>query len=145
MANLYKVLKNIGHSFKVKLLKLIKIHSVFSLDQLQKAVNDLLPGQYNDPLLLIQIAEDEEWEIKEILVVKKVCKDLKYHASQVGHNKDPKWYPISNFKYSPYKLWDFYLAHLDLLRPPHKLKNWIKYQKKGLDNYNNLNNNKELE
>jgi hypothetical protein len=40
-----------------------------------------LPRQYNDPLLPIQIAEDEEWEIKEILAVKKDCNVLKYYIS----------------------------------------------------------------
>ena len=32
MASLYKVLEKVGHSFKVKLLDLIKIYSVFSLN-----------------------------------------------------------------------------------------------------------------
>jgi hypothetical protein len=47
-----------------------------------------LPKQYNNPLLLIQIAEDEEWEVKEILAVKKVYKVLKYYISWVGHDED---------------------------------------------------------
>ena len=69
---------------------------------------------------------------------------MKYYISWVGHDKDLEWYPISNFKYSPHKLQDFHLAYLDLPRPPRELKNWIKYWEEGLDNYNNLNNNKEL-
>ena len=64
----------------------------------------MLPRQYNNPLPPIQIVEDEEWEIKEILAVKKVRKVLKYYASWIGHDKDLEWYPASNFKYSPYKL-----------------------------------------
>ena len=103
-----------------------------------------MPKQYNNPLPPIQITEDKEWEVNKILIVKKVCKVLKYRISWVGHNKDLKWYPISNFKYSPYKLWDFHLAYLDLPRLSHELKNWIKCWEKGLDNYDNLNNNKEL-
>ena len=56
----YKILKKVGYFFKVKLLELIKIHPIFSLDRLQKVVNNPLPRQYNNPLLLIQIAEDEK-------------------------------------------------------------------------------------
>jgi hypothetical protein len=103
-----------------------------------------LPRQYNNPLLPIQIAENKEWEVKEILAVKKVYKVLKYYISWVGHNKDLKWYSISNFKYSPHKLQDFHLAHLDFPRPLRRLKNWIKCWEEGLDNYNNLDDDKEL-
>ncbi len=53
MVGLYKVLKKIGNLYKIKLLDLIKVYSVFLPDKLQKAVNDLLPRQKNKPPLLI--------------------------------------------------------------------------------------------
>ena len=144
MAGPYEINKKVGHSFKVKLLELIKIHPIFSLNQLWKAADNPLPGQYNDPLLLIQITEDKEQEIKEILAVKKDHGTLKYCMSWVGHDKDLEQYPVSNFKYSPYKLQDFHLAYPNLPRLPRQLESWIKCQEEGVDNYNNLDNNKEL-
>ncbi len=123
MAGLYKILEKAGHSFKVKLPELMKIYFVFSLDRLWKATDDPLPRQYNDSLLPIQIVKDEEWEVKEILVVRKVCSILKYCVSWVGHDKDPEWYPVSDFKYSPHKLQNFHLAHPNLLRPLYRLEN----------------------
>ena len=53
MVGPYKILKKVGYFFKVKLLELIKIHPIFSLDCLWKAIDNLLLKQYNNPLLLI--------------------------------------------------------------------------------------------
>ena len=58
--------------------------------------------------------------------MKKERNTLKYCVKWVGHDEDPKWYPASDFKYSPYKLRDFHLAYLDLPGPPRKLDEWIK-------------------
>ena len=60
MVGPYKILEKVGYSFKVKLPKLMKIYPIFSLNCLQKATDDPLPRQYNNPLPLIQIAEDKE-------------------------------------------------------------------------------------
>ena len=43
MVGLYKVLKKIGSLYRVKLLDLIKVYPIFSLDKLWKAINNLLP------------------------------------------------------------------------------------------------------
>ena len=60
MARRYKVLEQVGNSYKVKLLDLIKVHPVFLLDKLQKAATNLLLRQRNDPPPLIKVNGDNE-------------------------------------------------------------------------------------
>ena len=81
MVGLYKILKKIGNLYKVKLLDLVKVHSVFSLDKLRKAATDFLLKQVNPPPLLIQVNGKDKWEIKEILACKLIRGTLKYHIN----------------------------------------------------------------
>jgi hypothetical protein len=49
----------------------MKIHPVISPDKLWKSTDDLLPGQVNRPMDLVEIAGDIEYEVEEVLAVKK--------------------------------------------------------------------------
>jgi hypothetical protein len=78
MAGLYKILKKVGHLYRLDLPQSIKVYLVFLLDKLWKASNDLLLRQHNDLLLPIQVNRENEWEVDEILASKTIRGSLYY-------------------------------------------------------------------
>ena len=61
---------------------------------------DPLPGQKPEAPLPIKITSELEWEVEEILAVKKTGKKLSYRAKWLNFDEDPEWYPASDFKYA---------------------------------------------
>jgi hypothetical protein len=78
MAGPYRILEKVGHSYRLDLPQSIRVHPVFSLDKLQKASNNPLLGQRNDPPLPIQVNGENEWEVDEILASKTIWGSLYY-------------------------------------------------------------------
>ncbi|RAL58173.1 hypothetical protein DID88_009103 [Monilinia fructigena] len=92
----------------------------------------------------VNITGEDEWEVNTILAVRKRYNKLEYRADWLGVDEDSKYYPASDFKYSPHKIRDFHLTHPYLPGPPENLLKWIKKWEDGVDNYDELNRSKEM-
>jgi hypothetical protein len=103
----------------------MKINPVFLAESLCCNSNDLLSGQANAPLLLIRVTADDKYKVQEIIAVKLTKRKLAYQAKWTGADKDPEFYPASDFKYSLHLLKRFYLANLTLPGPPANLPLWL--------------------
>jgi hypothetical protein len=80
MASPFKVLKQIEHSYKLKLLDLIKVYSVFYTKKLYKHLNNPLPRQSIDNMLPLAINNQIKYEVEQILTIKLVWNKLKYRV-----------------------------------------------------------------
>ena len=137
----FKIIVKKGNSFQLKLLASIKINLVMLLDKLRKSARDLLLGQVNKPKDLVEIIGNIKYKVKEILVVRKRQNRLEYRVKQKGYKEeDLEQYPLLDLKGALHKLKTFYLNYPRLLGLPLKLKEWIKAQEDGLNEYKHLNN-----
>jgi hypothetical protein len=69
----YKILEEVGYSFKLKLPNSMKVHPVFHAKKLRKDPNDPLSRQSNPELLPLKLEDGEtEYKVQEVLAVKLV-------------------------------------------------------------------------
>jgi hypothetical protein len=68
---------------------------------------------------------DDKYKVQEIIAVKLTRGKLTYRAKWTGADKDPEFYPASDFKYSLHLLKRFHLANLTLSGPPANLPLWL--------------------
>jgi transposase InsO family protein len=141
----FKITAKEGNSFRLQLPASMKIHPVISPDKLRKSADDPLPGQVNGPIDPVEIAGDIEYEVEEVLAVRKQWNQLKYRVKWKGYEEeDLEWYSPSDLKGAPHKLKTFHLNHPSLPGPPARLEEWIKAWEDGLDDYDYLNGDQPL-
>jgi hypothetical protein len=80
MAGPYKVLAKEGHSYRVELPALIKIHPVFPAGSLCHDPNDPLLNQANVPPPPVNVTADDEYKVQEIIAIKLTKEKLTYQA-----------------------------------------------------------------
>ena len=120
----------------------MKINPVFPAEYLRRDPNNPLFSQVNAPLLPIKVIADDEYKVQEVITVKLVRGKLVYRAKWTSADKDPEFYPASDFKYSLHLLKSFHLANPTLPGPPANLPLWLKAWEDGVDDYDQLDGDK---
>ncbi|ODM20874.1 hypothetical protein SI65_03927 [Aspergillus cristatus] len=77
------------------------------LEKLQQVADDPLPGQISEPLEPIVVADEQEWEVEEVLASHLYQCRLQYQVKWIRFDKDLMWYPAANFKGSPHRIHDY--------------------------------------
>ena len=126
IASPFTILEHVGNSYRLDLPSLIKVHLVFSLDKLCKALEDLLPGQRNPLLEPIKVDRELEQEVERILGARLVRQQLRYQVQQKSLDDDLDKYPAADLQNAPYILQDFHLAYLNRLGLLRNLKYQLK-------------------
>ena len=122
MEGLYKILEQIGHSFKLELPESMKVHPVFHAEKLRKDPGNPLPGQANPESPLLELPNgNAEYEVEKILAVKLIHAKLRYRIQWKGWDPDPKWYSASALSNSPIALRDFHDKNPTKSSPPMNL------------------------
>ena len=76
---LYKILKQVRYSFKLKLPESIKVYLVFNIEKLYRDLGNLLSGQANSVSPLLELDNGKlEYKVDQVLVVKLLYRKLQY-------------------------------------------------------------------
>ena len=72
----FKVVEKKGSLYKLDLPNTIKVHPVFPVVLLFKDLDNALPGQVNEPPPPVNIEGELEYEVEEILALRKKSRQL---------------------------------------------------------------------
>ena len=107
---LFKIKKLVGLLYQLELPHIMKIYDVFHPNLLWKAANNLLPSQQKSLLPLTVVNDKEEWEVDNILDIKRGRggKKMLFRVKWKGYNDDKAWYNAINFDYAKEIVDNFY-------------------------------------
>ncbi|KAI0994582.1 hypothetical protein K3495_g13597 [Podosphaera aphanis] len=129
----FKVLEQVGNSWKLDTPTSWRNQNVFHSRYLRKDANDPLPGEIVPPPEAINIGGDGEYEVDYVEAARLVNKKLKYRIKFLGTDPDPEWYPASNLMGAPHKLREFHLTYPDLPGPLRRLNDWLQAFSDGME------------
>lgn len=141
----FRVVEKIGSSYRLELPASMKVHNVFPAAKLRKDPGDPLPGQFLEPPPPINVTGDDEWEIEDILACRKQRGNLSYRVSWLNQDVDLTWYPASDVKYAPAKLREFHINNPTQAGPPANLLKWLEAYQEGVEDYDDLDNDREMD
>ena len=95
-------------TYKLALLKSIKIYNRFHTNLLRPAATNALLGQIPPPAPLVIINGEQEWEVEDILDSRLYRRQLQYRVQWTNHPPDLTWYPARNLANAPNIIDDFY-------------------------------------
>ncbi|KAH0603181.1 uncharacterized protein H6S33_008185 [Morchella sextelata] len=88
------------YAYELELPRSMKIHPVFHVSLLSPDGKDPLPGQQQLPPPPVEIEGEEEWEVEDILDLRKRRGRFEYLVRYRGYD-EASWQPLSDLEHSP--------------------------------------------
>ena len=112
-------------SYRLALPASLRIHNVFHSSILKPDSNDPLPGQVPAKELPTEVEGEQEWEIDQILDVRRVGKGYRARAKWTNWDDDETYYPLKNFENSARVLKRWFDTH-----PGFSVPKWVEEKAK---------------
>ncbi len=101
MLELFKILIEIKHVYRLKLSSTMKIHSKFASNLLQLDSKNSLNEQWNKSSDFIVVNDEDEWKMKNILNFRHYerSKRLQYHVNWKEYDINLHWYNVDESEF----------------------------------------------